>query len=76
MFDVGGDFDHDGFVAVLEDGSYIFVEVILYNIGSAYGEKKNYYLLESIKELKSYAGTAYVRRKITEEKYKEIIQLK
>ena len=75
LFDFGGmDADTDGRVGRTEDGRYIAIEAALYHIGSAYSAKLTYYELE-LQDLKRYAGTAYVRRKITKEQYEKIIAM-
>ncbi len=72
FFEVGGfDENTDARVVKTEDGRYIAIEAVFYNIGSAYSAKKTYYELE-LEDLKKYAGTAFVRRKISKEEYERI----
>ena len=72
LFDFGGmDADTDGRVGRTEDGRYIAIEAALYHIGSAYSAKLTYYELD-LQDLKRYAGTAYVRRKLTKDRYEKI----
>ena len=75
LFEFGGfDADTDGRVGRTEDGRYIAIEAALYNIGSAYSAKLTYYEL-ALEDLKKYAGTAYVRRKLTKEQYEKIMKM-
>ena len=75
LFETGGfDENTDGRVCRTEDGRYIAIEAVLYNIGSAGSVKTTYYELD-LEDLKSCAGTAYVRRKLTKEQYNKIIAM-
>ncbi len=63
--------DKDGRVGRTEDGRYIFIEAVFYNIGSAYSAKQTYYEID-IEDLRKCAGTAFIRRKLTKEDYEKI----